>query len=90
VLRTDARQRLIVVRVGHRIRAQNVDVMRQFAAELFELNRLRRSACGPQASGTFPAKSDAGMCFPGFGSGRTHTVDRLEKSDGVRSDVCIK
>ena len=30
------------------------------------------------------------MCFPGFDSGRTHTVDRLEKSDGVRSDVSIE
>ena len=64
--------------------------MRQFAAELFELNRLRRSAGGPQASRTFPAKRDAGMCFPGSGGGRTHTVDRLEKSGGVRRDVSIK
>ena len=30
------------------------------------------------------------MCFPGSGSGRTHTVDRRQKSDGVRSDVSIK
>ena len=90
MLRADARERLIACRVRHRIRAQNVDVMREFATELFELNRLRRSACGPQASRTFPAKSDAGMCFPGFGGGRTHTVNRLEKSDGVRSDVSIK
>ena len=64
--------------------------MREFATELFELNRLRRSACGPQASRTFPAKGDAGMCFPGFGSGRTHTVDRFKKSDGVRCDVSIE
>ena len=81
---------MIVVRVRHRIRAQNVDVTRQFAAELFELNRLRRSAGSPQASRTFPAKSDAGMCFSGFGSGRTHTGDRLEKSGGVRCHVSIK
>ena len=90
VLRADARERLIVVRVRHRIRAQNVDVMRQFATELFELNRLRRSACGPQASRTFPAKSDAGMCFPGFGSGLTQTVDGFKKSDGIRGFVSIQ
>ena len=64
--------------------------MRQFTTELFELNGLRRSACGPQASRTFPAKGDAGMCFPGFGGGCTHTVDRLEKSDGIRCDISIK
>jgi len=75
VLRTYARERLIVVCVRHRIRAQNVDVMREFATELFELNRLRRSACRPQASGPFPAQGNAGMCFPGFVGGCTRTVE---------------
>ena len=79
----DARERLIVFRVRHRIRAQNVDVIGEFAAELFELDRLRRSAGGPQAPRPFPAKGDAGMCFPGFGGRRTHAVDRLEKLDGI-------
>ena len=30
------------------------------------------------------------MCFSGFRGGFTHTVDRLEKSDGVRCDVSVK
>ena len=64
--------------------------MREFAAELFELNRLLRSACGPQASRTFPAKRDAGMCFPGFRGGLTHTVDCLEKSHRVWCYVSVK
>ena len=54
MLRANSRERLIVVRVRHGVYAQNVDVMRQFTAELFELNGLRRSAGGPQASGAFP------------------------------------
>jgi hypothetical protein len=36
MLRADARERLIVFRVRHRTDDLNVDVMRQFAAELFE------------------------------------------------------
>ena len=64
--------------------------MRQFAAELFELNRFCCSAGGPQSSRTFPAKDDAGVCFPGFGSGCPHAVNRRNKSDGVRSNVSIE
>jgi len=90
VLGADIGQRLVVVRVRNRIGAQNVDVMRQFATESFELNGLRRSACGPQASGTFPAKSDAGMRVPASHGGRTHIVDRLEKSNGVKCDVRVE
>ena len=76
--RADAREGLIVVRVRHRIHAQDVDDLRQFAAELFELDRLRRSARRPQTARSFTAKRDAGTCFPGFGGGRTDSVDRLD------------
>ena len=64
--------------------------MREFATELLELNRLRRSAVGPQAPRTFAAKRDTGMCLPGFRGGLTHSIDRLEKSDGVRCGVSVK
>jgi hypothetical protein len=46
---------------------------------LFELNRFRGSAFGPQASGAFAAKGDARMCFPRFDGGLAQTVDRVEK-----------
>ena len=91
VLRADALERLIVLRVRHRIRAQNVDVMRQFATELFELNGLRRSACGPQASCTFPAKSDAGMCFPGLAAAaRTPLIASRNRTGSVRRQHPMK
>ena len=90
VLRADARERPIVFRVRKRIHAQNVNVRRELAAELLELNRLRRSARGPQASSTFPAKRDSGMCLSDGSGGRTRTVDRIMKSNGVGRDVSIK
>ena len=57
---------------------------------MFELNRFRRFTRGPQASRTFAAESDAGMRLAGLAGGRTHAVDRLEKSDGIRCDVSIE
>ena len=84
VLGAHALQRTIAFCVRHRIQAENIDVVRELAAQLFQLNRLRRSAFGPQASCAFPAKRHAGTCVPGSGGGLTHTVDGIKKSARVR------
>ena len=64
--------------------------MREFAAELFELNRLRRPAGGPQSAGAFPAKRDAGMWVPGLRR-RPHAHRRSRREIGRRQiDVGIE
>ena len=75
---------------GQRIQAQNVDVRGQFVTELFELNRFRGSAFGPQASCAFAAKSDARMCFPRFDGGLTQTVDGFEEPRRLRCVLGIQ